>query len=457
MRSSEGVAVSKFGWRIAALAGLVLAPGLVGDTVVQSRPLDEGRFASGEDADGPLYAAMDARTAVGLDATPTLVAELLNDPAAVERGAALGFPATQAEAAEMQLRLGLTAKSDELRVRAAQLGGGGFAGVWLDIAAGELVVAYTHALSASEQEELLRVAPDRERLRIDVVEYSAVELEKLRADVEARVVRGLGDNVQGWGTFPIENSVKVFAWRPAEAAAALADLANSGALEVLQFEGGVPQTGPVLGGYGLDRVNPYKHNDCSAGAWGWVNAYGLSWPVLVTAGHCVDALRRGGPPTYNTYGEIRDTRGDAQTMGDGTTSTATVSAQVYNYGCCQNFNIKGTVSPGALYDRVGDWVCMSGVMTGITFQTNPCAQILSTDLSCTSEGVLYQHMRASTYGSQGGDSGGTIYGIAVYTVDAYLAGFHHGLCLTGGYGTYRMYTSVSAVSAHLGVARWYTQ
>lgn len=448
--------MSKFGWRATTLAGLVLALGFVGDNVVQSSPLAQSPLPSSDDADGALQVAMAARAAVGLDATPTFVAELLDDPAAIERGAALGFPATQAEAAEMQLRLGLTAKFDELRVRAPQLGGGGFAGVWLDIAAGELVVAYTHGLSASEQEELLRIAPDRERLRFDVVEYSAVELEQLRTDVEVRA-RQLSGNLQGWGTFPMENRVKVFAWRPAEAKADLADLATSGALEVLQFEGGVPQTGPVLGGYGLDAVNPYKHNDCSAGAWGWVNAYGLSWPVLVTAGHCVDALRRGGPPTYNTYGQIHDTRGDAQTMGDGTTSTATVSAQVYNYGCCQNFNIKGTVSPGALYDRVGDWVCMSGVMTGISFQTNPCAQILSTDLSCTSEGVLYQHMRASTYGSQGGDVGGTIYGIAVYTIDAYLAGFHHGWCSAGGYGTYRMYTSVSAVSSHLGVAGWYTQ
>lgn len=135
------------------------------------------------------------RERFGLDTSPEVLSRIANDLEAVLRGGDRGFPISEQEAAELETRLDLQATSEPVFEVASQLAPEQFSGVWVDMAIGQIVVAFTDDPQSHTERlvELQKVAKYPDRIRIEQTRFTLAELdltfERLR---EARLV---GDQV----------------------------------------------------------------------------------------------------------------------------------------------------------------------------------------------------------------------------------------------------------------------
>jgi hypothetical protein len=267
--------------------------------------------------------------------------------------------------------------------------------------------------------EILQVSYDD--IRVIDTPFSSLDLQRVFDAVDRQYARrDRASNIVGYGTYPIESRVIVgFEHGVSERevsnvladAAAAAGVASDALGFVVVPVDSVGELSAVQGGEPLEV--------CSSGAWGFVWWNGIQVPYLVTAGHCADALRRSvnGPhdPWFNTVTEINWWNADVQAMS--TPDWAQRTNRIERHGIGTDFSITATTGFGAVGDRVGDWVCKSGMASGYT-----CGTINSVNQACRN----HVGMRSATFWAAPGDSGGSVYAHFVFTTNVSLSGFVEG-------------------------------
>jgi len=343
-------------------------------------------------SDAEVQAFARARGSVGLNDDLGVVQALALDPAAITRGAQLGFPITELEQSELATRLDVQQGSASVLAAARDLSPETYSGGWLDLANGTINVAYTDFDVDDHRLEALRAAarrPDAVRIhRFRFTEAQLAETTDLAFSARAELAaQGLA--VQGSMQLEQSNSVLVFIEDPASDATqrlASAMEVDPAMLRVEPYTGEVAAGAP-LGGHALRPTS--GSGWCSSGAFGYVTGPFGTFPYLVTAGHCPNLMKHtngGGPggglhnPAFSTNTETDYGSVDAQKMDIGGVPPYAVTTLVEGWGT-GDFRLVSAAGYHGDFDINGAMVCHAGATTQ---GAGNCATINSNNFNCGS-------------------------------------------------------------------------
>lgn len=184
------------------------------------------------------------------------------------------------------------------------------------------------------------------------------------------------------------------------------------ALELLEFYKEYPievikvdEPGDHRTAYGGERLDKSRGGSCSAG---YYAKKGTSY-FLITAGHC-SRTWDGQEATYH-YSDVYDYNGDklgsVNNIGYGGSIDA-LTISVSSSKANRTVNINGGLRNMTSYEQrdadvVGQTVCMVGQYN------STCSTLKSKNVSYSRDGSWFSRLRGSSYSTQGGDSGGTVY------------------------------------------------
>lgn len=407
-----------------------------------------GEPENADEAELTEYAAVAARSriAFGLDGDPELVRTLAVDPEAIERGGGIGFPVAENELADLRNRLDVQEGSGAVFAHAERTSPQTYAGGWIDVREGAIVVAFTDD-GSGRMSDLQSVARRPDAIRIVTARFSLAEVSTATdliwesADLAAAAGIEIGATALNQRTNQVEVSVRDVTVATAGALAQVYSVPVD-LLAVDEFVADEVEENAPLGGHSIQT--------CSSGAFAYIDTvYGRA-PYLVTAGHCASSLRHNSSgipdtathdPTFTVNREVNAGAADGQKMNLGPspwfTTTQVEGWQVGDF----------TITSGAAYhgdfDQDGAVVCQAGSRTRGAAN---CGEITSVQFNCGS----HTNMRRVTYNSMGGDSGATVYGFTFLT-GVPLAGIHEGYCNNA-----RRYTFHTNLFSPLDIDGWYT-
>lgn len=401
-------------------------------------------------------AARDAevRGNLGLDSSPETARRLRNDPAAVKRGAAFGFPVAADEFQDLTRRLDVQQGSSPVFERAEQISPQTYAGGWLDLAKGHIVLSYTDE-DPSRRATLQQQARRPEAIQVVRADYPLGMLQSGSLRIYRDGGRGAGVEVIATEVIESRNRVVVTVTRPTESTGrqvAAAYGMPEGSLEIQAPRGESREFTTILGGHAVaNSIDAWSH-----GAYGWEDTQFGRIPFFITAGHAGEALRHttGGrfptssadlhDPVIDMNREVNSGAADAQRMlrRDGVLAPTIATVEGYQL---PDFTLTGEAVSNGEFDRQGAMVCQAGARSA---GQNNCNTLRTNAQNACG----HEQMRAvnGSVFAVGGDSGGTVYGFIFGQSRVPLTGFVEGICN----GDVR-YTWVKNARVALGLGGWY--
>ncbi len=191
--------------------------------------------------------------------------------------------------------------------------------------------------------------------------------------------------------------------------------------------------------YGGEIISNSRGSHCSTG---YYATKGSAY-YLVTAGHCSRTWNNSTKKATFHYSDVYSKNGErlgqvSQIEYGGSVDALTVTVNSSTANSYININgasRKMTSFEARNTDVVGQVVCKTGYKTGST-----CSTLQSKNVSLSMSGAWFTKLRGSSYTSDSGDSGGTVYANAKYL------GVHKG---TGG--GYKLYSQIGEVNHVLGL------